>query len=385
MKDRINVGISICITENLDVWSNGINQNIGFLAHLLLKSERVGRVFFLNGGNTNKPPRSLAFDSIPVPLVWPHEVTYELDVVIEMGALLPREWMRHAHSCGVRFCCFGVGHNFNAVAESVVFSYDSGIYISDPALRVETWGLEHHMATASSMMQILTQKPFVQMPHLWSPFFLDQAIKEESVHGHSFGFNPEDSLDHKQPHWRVAIFEPNISVVKNCFIPMLACEHAYRLNREGIDTMMVINTFHLKEHPTFLHFALNLDLTRDHKATFEPRNRFSRIMTSERMNCIVTHHIECGLNYLYYDALYGGYPLFHNSEFLRNAGVGFYYMGFSAVEAGAMLCDALSYTLDYWTQYKENAMDFLWTLHPENPVNIDIFTSRLLHVASQCQ
>jgi hypothetical protein len=383
MNARINVGITICITDQLDIWSNGINQNIGFLALLLLKSERIGRVFLLNGGNTDRPPKSLAFDSIPVPLVWPHEVTHELDVVIEMGAILPREWTRHAFSCGVRFCCFGVGHNYSAVAESVVFGCDLGIYISDPALRVETWGLEHHMATASSMMQILTQKPFVQMPHLWSPFFLEQAIKDESLNEDSFGFKPQLFLEQERPSWRVAIFEPNISVVKNCFIPMLACEHAYRLNRNGIDTMMVMNTFHLKEHPTFLHFALNLDLTRDHKATFEPRNRFSRIMMSERMNCIVAHHIECGLNYLYYDALYGGYPLFHNSEYLCNAGVGFYYNGFSAIDAGMMLNNALVHTLEDWNVYKKNADTFLWSLHPENPVNIDIFTSRLLHVASQ--
>ena len=37
---------------------------------------------------------------------------------------------------------------------------------------------------------------------------------------------------------------------------------------------MVMNTVQMKEHPTFNRFAINLDLTRDHKASYEPRVAF---------------------------------------------------------------------------------------------------------------
>ncbi len=379
---KINVGISLFTRAGADVWSNGINQNIGLLALLLTKSEAIGKVFFLNGGEVDTLPPGLGFDGLDVPLVWPRDVTDELDVVIEMGAILPAEWMRHAHACGVRFCCFGVGHNYNAVAEALVAGREGGIHITDPALREETWGLPQHAKTASPMMETLTRKPVVDMPHLWSPFFLDAAIQEQKTKGHTFGFRPRKVGREQRKGWRPAIFEPNIAPGKNCFIPMLACEHAYRTEQACIEHMMVMSTHGMKDHQTFLRFSLNLDLTQQRKASFEPRLPFVRIMGEYRMNCVVTHHIEWGQNYLYYDALYGGYPLFHNSEYLRDADVGIYYEGFSAKQGGDAMVEAWGRPAEYWEEYKRKAKDYLWTLHPENPENISIFTERLLHVAN---
>lgn len=51
----------------------------------------------------------------------PQEVTHEIDIVIEMGAILPIEWMRHVHALGAKIVCFGVGHNYNALAETIIF------------------------------------------------------------------------------------------------------------------------------------------------------------------------------------------------------------------------------------------------------------------------
>jgi len=380
---KLNVGISLFVRKDANVWNNGINQNIGLLALLLSKSEGIGKVFFLNGGDTAEMPPALGFQGFDVPLVWPRDVTDELDVVIEMGAILPIEWMRHAHACGVRFCCFGVGHNYNAVAEALVAGKEAGIHLTDPALRVETWGLAQHHKTAAPMMETLTRKPMVDMPHLWSPFFLDRAIQEQRKMGHKFGFRPHTVGRTSRKGWRPAIFEPNVAVGKNCFIPLLACEHAYRTESPCVEHMMVMGCDQkMKDHQTFLRFALNLDLTQHKRASFEPRVIFTAVMGQHRMNCVVTHHIEWGQNYLYYDALYGGYPLFHNSEYLRDAGVGIYYEGFSAKAAGNAMIEAWGYGKDYWDDYRQKAKDYLWSLHPENPENIRIFTERLLHVSN---
>ena len=349
---------------------------------LLTKSDSVGKVFFLNGGDADKLPPALHFDGLDVPLVWPREVTDELDVVIEMGAILPAEWMRHAHACGVRFCCFGVGHNYSAVAEALCFSKEAGIHLSDPALRVETWGLPQHAKTSSPMMETLTRKPVIDMPHLWSPFFLEQTIREQRKAGHSFGFRPRKVGPEARRGWRPAIFEPNVSVGKNCFIPILVCEHAYRTAPKTLEHMMVMGAQPMQDHQTYLRFALNLDVTQSKKASYEPRVLFATVMGQHKMNCVVSHHIEWGQNYAYYDALYGGYPLFHNSEYLHTAGVGIYYEGFSAKQGGDAMVEAWSYPSEYWEGYRQKAKDYLWTLHPENPENIRIFTERLLHVAN---
>ena len=378
----LRVGISLFVRNDTNVWNNGINQNIGLLALLLRKSAAVEKVYFLNGGDADKLPPALCFDDLDIPLVWPRDVTCELDVVVEMGAILPAEWMRHAHACGVRFCCFGVGHNYNAVAETLTFDKEEGIHLSDPSLRVETWGLPQHAKTATPMMRTLTGKPVVDMPHLWSPFFLEKTVAEQREEGHEFGFRPEKVGRSQGRGWRPAIFEPNMAVGKNCFVPMLACEHAYRRDRDCIEHMMVMGAEPMKNHETFLRFALNFDLTQNRRASFEPRLLFASVMGEHRMNCVVTHHIEWGQNYLYYDALHGNYPLFHNSEFLRDAGVGIYYTGFSAKQAGNRMVEAWDYPTEYWDDYRRKSKEYLWTLHPENPANIRIFTERLLHVAN---
>jgi hypothetical protein len=379
---RIRVGISLFVREDANIWNNGINQNIGLLGQLLTKSPAVEKVYFLNGGDAERMPQALAFDDLDIPLVWPRDVTDELDVVIEMGAILPSEWMRHAHACGVRFCCFGVGHNYNAVAEALAFGKESGIHLTDPSLRVETWGLPQHARTATPMMETLTRKPVIDMPHLWSSFFLDKTMKEQELAGHAVGFKPETVGLAVKRGWRPAILEPNVAVGKNCFIPMLACEHAYRMNPESVEHMMVIGCQSMKDHQSYLRFSLNLDLTQHSKASYEPRVQFANVMGEHRMNCVVTHHIEWGQNYLYYDTLHGGYPLFHNSEYLRDAGVGIYYEGFSAKQAGNAMVDAWDYPHEYWEDYRLKAADYLWTLHPENTENIRIFTDRIIHVAN---
>jgi hypothetical protein len=376
---KLNVGISISATAGGNIWSSGINQNIGFLGELLQKSPIIDKLWFLNGGDTEKLSTEMDFDRLGIPLVRPEEVTHEIDVMIEMGAILPIGWMRRIHARGAKIVCFGVGHNYNAVVEALVFNKGEGISVADPSLRVETWGIPQHTKTCSPLMKTLTRKPMVEMPHLWSPYFLDKTIRETEANGNRFGFQA-DHHSREVKGWQVAIFEPNIAVVKNAWIPMLVCEQAYRLNPEAVSLMKVMNSFHMKEHATFLRFALNLDLTKHSKASYEPRVPFAHLMGEHQMDAVVSHHWECGLNYAYYDALYGGYPLIHNSEFLLEHGVGIYYPKFSALKGGDALLEAWKQPPEYWQDYKKQADEFLKTLHPEHPENIRIFTERLLHV-----
>ena len=376
---KLNIGISISATKGANIWANGISQNIAVLGQLLRKSPAFDKVWFLNGGDADEFPPELAFEGIDVPLVRPQEVTHEINIVIEMGAILPIEWMRHIQALGAKIVCFGVGHNYNALAETIIFEKPGGMFLSDSELRVETWGLPQHAKTCTPLMKALTRKPVIDMPHLWSPYFLDKTIREAEAQGHRFGFQA-DHHTRAAKGWRMAIFEPNIAVVKNAWIPMLVCEDACRKNPESVSYMMVMNSFHMKEHLTFNRFASNLDLTKHGKASYEPRQPFVAIMAGNSMDAVVAHHWECGMNYSYYDALYGGYPLIHNSAYLRDAGVGIFYPGFSAREGAQALVEAWNQPPEYWQDYERKAKDYLWTLHPEHPENIRIFTERLLHV-----
>jgi hypothetical protein len=372
---KITVGISIAVATDTSIWSSGLNQNLAFLAMLLRQCPDVGKIYLLNGGNSESLPQGLGFDAVDMPLVKPEAVTHELDLVIEFGASLPLEWMRHVRALGAKIVVMLVGHTYSGQAEVPMFGGSGGAaFVGTPWH--EIWTLPQHMKTSGPMLRTIGRVPVLDVPHIWSPMFLDRQIAELATRGLHFGFE-QRSRWRVGRSWRLAIFEPNISVVKTSFIPMLACEAAYRQHPESVSLMMVMNTFHMKEHPTFNTFASHLSLTRDGKASYEPRIPFAECMTAQTMDAVVAHHWECGLNYAYYDALYGGYPLIHNSEFLAADGVGFYYPGFSAIEGGRILLDAWGQPADHWGDYRSRSLAYLRRLEPQAAANVESYAKRI--------
>ncbi|AFC85661.1 DUF2827 domain-containing protein [Frateuria aurantia] len=372
-RSSIRVGISVFAKAGAQLWSSGLNQNLAFLVHLLRQSERIGRIVLLNGGDVDQLPAGMA-DGIPdLVLVQPSEVTHELDLVIEMGAQLPLEWLRHVRALGTKIVTFFVGHSYAEMGETPIFGREAGHLFSGTPWH-EVWTLPHHMHASGPMLRTLSRVPVHAMPHIWSPMFLEQRIRELGTEGLEFGFQPaaQDALI-----WRAGVFEPNISVVKNATIPMLACESAYRQDHSAVERMMVMSSFHMKEHPTFHRFAAHLDITRSGLASYEPRLDFAEAMTRHRLNVVVSHQWECGLNYLYYDALYGGYPLLHNSPFLQAAGVGLFYPGFEAGVAGDLLLSARRMSTSDWVTYRRDAQRFLRSVAPEQPAHVQAFMDRI--------
>lgn len=375
MMKKINVGISIFAVQGANIWGNGLNMNIAFLVQLFRASPNIGKIYLLNGGDLDRLPEGLEFDGLDVSLVKPHEVTYELDLVIEMGAQLPLEWLKRMSALGCKLVSFLVGHAFCGTAEMGVFDRHSGQMFNGVPWN-EVWTLPQYMKSCAPMLRTLTRAPVYAMPHIWSPMFLQVKIDESAAQGHAFGFKPHENLNTPRA-WRTGIFEPNISVAKNCTIAMLACEAAYRVEPQSVGLMMVMNTFGMKEHPTFNRFALCLDLTKDAKASYEPRVGFVDAMANHHLDAVVSHQWENAQNYVYYDALYGGYPLIHNSPYMRDAQMGFYYPDFDASIGGQVLVEAWKKDADYWTDYRTNATTYLNTLHPTHPSQIETFMQKI--------
>lgn len=374
---KLTVGVSILPKSSSGIWNNGINQNIAFLLELLSKSPAIGKVYLINAGAEDSLPKDLQFEGLDISLAKTDELTHEIDLVIEMGTLLDTRWLRHIRALGTKIVTFQVGHTFANNGESMVFNRNIGLTFEDPHLRDEIWILPKSSKTDAPMLRTLTRRPVVEMPHLWSPRFLDQRTKELRDEGLEFGFRPEVSAA-REGGWRVGIFEPNISVVKTCFLPMLVCEEAYRKDKSSVGTMMVFNSFQMKEHATFKHFALNLSLVKEQRAWFEGRHVFADAMVRQNLDAVVSHHWDNGQNYLYYDALHGGYPLIHNSEFLRDADLGFFYPDFRAGTGASRYLEARGKEPGYWEDYRKKSAEYLGGLSPQNEANIKAFTDRIL-------
>jgi len=136
----------------------------------------------------------------------------------------------------------------------------------------------------------------------------------------------------------------------------------------------------MKEHQTFNRFALNLDLTRENKASYEPRMGFVDGMIDHHIDVVVSHQWENAQNYLYYDALYGGFPLVHNSPFLHKDNLGFYYPEFDARIGGEQLVNAWQQDAAFWNDYRSRSNAFLKTLLPTDKNNVKAFMHRVKHL-----
>jgi hypothetical protein len=210
--------------------------------------------------------------------------------------------------------------------------------------------------------------PVRVVPHLWSSEILDRAALSLPV-GVQFGYRPG------RLKWRLGIFEPNMCMVKTSHLPMLVADAAYRLQPKFTEVLRVFNTFHMKEHSTFAGFANSLDLVRHGLAGFEGRFPTYQCLATD-VDAVISHHWENGQNYLYYEALHGGYPLVHNSTYLN--GNGYYYPDFDCEDGALALLQAFEQHDFDIDSYRRRAQDFLHTLNPLNEGNIKFYNDALV-------
>lgn len=370
------IGVSIFATKDENFWRSDINQAIVFLVMLLRQLPTVGKVYLLNGGDAEQLPRAEEFIAQDVPLVQPASVSFELDVVIEMGARLPPAWMRHMRALGVKLVGFHMGHLYTQVMEAAIFDRCEISLLNDTPLH-EVWCLPSNEPSHHAVLRTVTRAPVLTMPQLWSPIFLQREVDELEDPSHAFGFEARQRARSESAGWRVAIFSPNTSVLESHLTPMLVCEQAYRQEPASLSLMMVMNTFDMKMHLTFNRFATHLDLTRHDKATYEPRMAFVRGMAGQALDAIVSHQTCNAPSHLHAEALYGGYPLIHNSPLLHVHSQGFYYPGFEACEGARQLLQAWQSDPGRWHDYAHHARTYLAHLLPTQTHNARAFMSRL--------
>jgi hypothetical protein len=383
----MRIGISVLTHAGQNIWENGLGQNVIFLAELFQRLPFVESVLLIDCGDQGAMPSQVDLGARNLRLMTAHEATDEVDVIIEMAGALDIGWLDLMRARGrkvVFHCC---GQPFAHLAEPAVFSKPTYGPRADRC--DEVWHLPKDAAFAP-MMRVMHRCDVHAVPFVWHPQFVRQRIAELEAHGLHYGYRAQDPADFDadcnanvdakfgaRRGLRVAIFEPNISVVKTSVIPMLVCDEAYRADAGAVHALHVLNTLHLKDHATMLHLANSLDLVREHKATFHGRHDIVGFM-AQHADAIVSHQWQNEQNYSYLDALYGDYPLIHNSPWLNEAG--YYYHGFDAREGAAQVQRAAASHANGLDDYRARSQRVFAALDPFNQSNLDAYAARLLHL-----
>jgi hypothetical protein len=375
----MRIGISVLSHHGQNIWQNGLGQNVIFLAELLQRLPIVQSVLLIDVGDQGVMPPQVDLVSRNIRLLSVREAADEVDVIIEMSGALDPQWLDLMRARGKKVVFYCCGQPYVALAEPAIFGKPA--YASRPDRCDEVWYLPKDTALAP-MMRLLHRCETHEMPFIWHPQFVERRMQEVKALGLRYGYEVPKAtgIGAEKPArtgLRVAIFEPNISVVKTSSIPMLVCDEAYRADRTTVAMMHVLNTLHLKDHPTMLHLANSLDLVREHKATFHGRHDIAGFMV-QHADAVVSHQWQNEQNYSYLDALYGDYPLIHNSPWLKEAG--YYYHGFDAREGALQLLRAATSHAADLSDYRVRSQRVFDAVDPFNPRNLAAYAARLLHV-----
>ncbi len=343
-----------------------------FLASLLQAIPFVESVVFVDAGNQSNMAPGVDKLVPGVAVVPVSNCTDLVDVVIEMAGGLDIQWLDYIRACGKKVIGYVAGQPFCGLVEPPVF--DRPGYAARPDRYDAVWCIPEYQAF-KQMLQALHRCQATIVPYLWSPAFLEQRIAEVSQAGHQYGYVPRKLTDKgvKSP-LNVAIFEPNISVAKTSSISMLACDAAYRANTDSVGRMSALNTVQMTKHNTLLYLANSLSLVKDHKAVFLGRHDIVGFMATDA-NAVVSHQWENNQNYSYLDAMYGNYPLVHNSTWIKD--IGYYYPDFDCRAGGQQLLNAYRYHDENLAAEGLKVRALFASLDPLAPANVQAYATLL--------
>lgn len=361
----LNVGVTFYLRgDEQSLWENGIHQNVLFLLELLKNIPYIRKTFIISMGPGDRKSCKELTSISSYQFVNISEITSELDVVIELGAQLSLDWAADFRSKGGKIIGMKVANDFIIDAERMVFDKPAGMLFSTIKYD-QIWTIKSFEKTCAQYYKHGFNAPVVVMPHIWSPHLIEKAAKRDK---RMFRYAPG------RKRWRLAILEPNICSVKTCHVPLVVSDVAHRNNSKFIEHVSVFNSLALKEHASFVTFARSLDIVNQGIATFEGRFPTYQIMT-EFSDAIVSYQWENAQNYLYYEALYGGYPLIHNSSLIADCG--YRYEECDVNDGSLALLEAYHSHDKNIVSYRQKAKTFLATLLPNNSDNVRHFSEAI--------
>jgi hypothetical protein len=353
----LRVGVTAAGTmADLDValWSSGVVQNVVFLALLLQRLPEVESCAIVvcpegAGGHTLAARFGLtALDQA--------DAVQQLDLIVELGARGSGDAMRRFRDRGGKLVSYVAGNVMALNFEALACGVPHGELMSQSGFDA-VWITPQHWRMCRSYAEI-TRTPNVEpAPHIWSPLILTQSAA-------SLGAPLYWKRDRAEAPARIGIFDPNVNVLKTFHLPLLVCEEAYRRAPQRIDRVLMFSTDHLKGVPHFEEFCAATDLARAGRIFAEKRHPLAA-MLGGHIDAVVTHQWENGLNYLYWDTLYAGYPLIHNAPEL--AEVGYPYRDFDPQDGGRALEEALAGHAGNAASQRPQVMETLWARHIDNP------------------
>ena len=332
-------GITLNLPKQMtNLFSNGLRQNAIFFYKLLKNIGKYDVYFIVRNEDVieNNFLNKMNFDYI----LEKNILTSNFDIIFTFGYLFNPETYLLTRKLGVKHIFYNCGNAYFIDSEHCLFKDTRSLATYQRYnLFDECWNLPHMTNTTHHYLKTLLRCNIVEVSYIWSPEFIE---------------NEEHKYKKRSENKSIAIFEPNISIMKWAFPAVLICENAYRDTKftDKIKHIYVTNTETEKcevFNKNLNDIVTSLDLKKDNKISIEARYN-SLYFMSKYTDIVVSHTWENWLNNLYFDIAWMGWPIVHNGKFCKE--VGYYYDEFNYEMGGNVLKDAI-------LNHDENADEYL--------------------------
>ncbi len=366
----MKIGITFNSTRN--IWSSGASQMLYFLGDMLQRNG-FNCTFLIN--DSMPPFLKSNFRCVFLSKV-PDIKSLKLDYLI-IGDLIPDLGLlseiltcdQHKTKC----IYFNLENKFFTDTEDILFSSPAS---NSPVSRAsneigfifdEIWLLPHLLYQKTYLESLFKDKPIKEVPYLWDSYFINDSISKTQKE--KLLYTP-DSPELN----RACIFEPNSNIVKNCLIPLFICNSAYVHPKSKLKNVNIFNCKKLRATTRFNNLINHTQIVKDKVVYFN--NRWCVLDALERWRgAVVTHQTLNELTNLYFETLYLGLPLIHNSPLLED--YGYYYKDFDLDAGAQQLVYSLLFHKENFDYYQGASKQCLHEYSSYNPQNIEKYKKLL--------
>ena len=354
--------VGITLDMSIAFWANGMQQNIVFL-YSLLRQVPENDCFYITSKKPayilNKKHQGMMLDDLL------SDDSAILDVLIIAGFdLLPDMYDKlKQKNPNLKIILIHFG---NKLMDDIHYTVAPSNYkrepIQKPKYLSQIWISPQHEYGKEYIKAYYSHEDVRVIPYIWDPYFVQEKIKELKSKDLSPFFTREKEKS-------VCVFEPNISHLKNCIIPVMICEKFEALHPNMLKSINVFSTDRIREKDYFKSLMTKLNIVKKKDFTFFNNRWGSLDALSKFGSIVVSHQINNDLNYSHLETLYLGLPLIHNSPRFEN--YGYYYPDFDVKMGANQLMSAVINHHLVQEDYQRDARSFLLPFSPYNQKNVN--------------
>jgi hypothetical protein len=360
------------ITNPIPLFSSGLTQNSYFLYDVLTRSGFACEL--LSYSSSHK----LEFGDLVVKQITTnhHEFdysSYKMIITVAKGITKEMYEICKIHKIVVvGFVCGNI-----LPMNMISFISESSKAVVTKSQPVDQLWIIEAFSYMKTYVELMRGSPSRCVPHLWSSKLLEHAALEKFKQNPiAMKFVPKNGSK-----INILIMEPNLDIVKTALIPTMAAEKLNFLYPELIDQVYIFNFPEKSPAAT----AIINNLTIRPKIRIFKSQHIAAVMLHfnklSSMPIFVSHQILTPWNYLYYELMYFGYPLVHNSPAFKEHN--YFYNEYNIDECASEIKRAFDSHNTIYSEQKRHNAEYLDSINPESEACINYWSS-LISKTDRC-